>query len=84
MEVEYNTLSTACKDIFLLIALVMELGTALGLPNSSSSNLHIRIHEDNVGAMALAKLEPGRMTPQSKHNAIKYDWFCELISKPEN
>eukprot|EP00804_Cyclotella_cryptica_P018714 CCRYP_007209-RC/>CCRYP_007209-RC protein AED:0.30 eAED:0.29 QI:0/0/0/1/0/0/2/0/483 len=40
----------------------------------------IKIHEDNVGALTLAGLEPRRMTPRSKHYAIKYHWFCEHVA----
>ncbi len=36
-------------------------------------------HEDNVGALALGKLEPRRMTPLSKHYGIKYHCFREHI-----
>ncbi len=47
-----------------------------------SAQMHIKIHEDNVGALILAKLEPCQMTPRSKHYAVKYHWFCEhLIPK---
>eukprot|EP00804_Cyclotella_cryptica_P013423 CCRYP_005165-RA/>CCRYP_005165-RA protein AED:0.47 eAED:0.47 QI:0/-1/0/1/-1/0/1/0/80 len=41
--------------------------------------MHIKIHEDNVGALTLASLEPQRMTPRSKHYAIKYHWFREHV-----
>ena len=30
---------------------------------------------DNVRALTLARLEPGQMTPRSKHYAVKYHWF---------
>ncbi len=44
--------------------------------------MHIKIHDDNnVGALALGKLEPRRMTPRSKHYAIKYHWFWEHIGR---
>ena len=45
--------------------------------------MHIKIHEDNVGTLILGKLEPRRMTPWSKHYAIKYHWFCKHIG-PQN
>ncbi len=45
--------------------------------------MHIKIHEDNIGALTLGKLEPRRMTPRSKHYAIKYHWFREQI-RPQN
>ena len=41
--------------------------------------MHVKIHEDNAGALLLGKLEPRRMTPRSKHYAIKYHWFREHI-----
>jgi hypothetical protein len=46
---------------------------------NENGNMHIKIHEDNVGALKLGKLEPQRMTPRSKHYAIKYHWFREHI-----
>ena len=33
------------------------------------------VHEDNTGCLKLAEMEPGRMTPRSKHYGIKYHWF---------
>ena len=41
--------------------------------------MHIKIHEDNAGALLWGKLEPCQMTPRSKHYAIKYHWFREHI-----
>jgi hypothetical protein len=45
--------------------------------------MHVKIHEDNVGALVLGKLEPCHMTPRSKQYAIKYHWFHEQIG-PRN
>ena len=33
------------------------------------------IHEDNMGALLLAQLEPGQNTPCSKFYALKLHWF---------
>jgi hypothetical protein len=33
------------------------------------------VWEDNNGALMLTNLEAGRMTPRSKHYAVKYHWF---------
>jgi hypothetical protein len=82
MEAEYVALSTACKDLIPVVGIIRDLSA--GLDNTFSSKLHIKIHEDNVGALTLANLEPRRMTPRSKHYAIKYHWFREYISKKEN
>lgn len=82
MEAEYVALSTACKDLLPLIHTMRELCIAVGLPKSFGANMHIKIHEDNVGALTLSQLEPKRMTPRSKHYAIKYHWFREKIHDP--
>ncbi len=80
MEAEYIALSTACRDLFPLMDKLSELTSVLNLPFKPGSNMHVRIHEDNVGALTLGQLEPRRMTPRSKHYAVKYHWFCEHIS----
>ena len=83
MEAEYIALSTACRDLFPLMDKLVEITTILDLPFAAGSNMHIRIHEDNAGALVLGKLEPRRMTPRSKHYAVKYHWFREHLS-PRN
>ena len=80
MEAEYIALSTACRDLFPLIDKLVELTTVLSLPFTSGSKMHIRIHEDNAGALILGNLEPRWMTPPSKHYAVKYHWFHEHLS----
>ncbi len=40
------------------------------------------MHEDNIGALTLGRLEPRGMTPRSKHYAIKYHWFREKVADP--
>jgi hypothetical protein len=82
MEAEYVALSTACKDLLPLVTVIRELSAAVGLSDSFSSNIHCKVHEDNVGALTLARLEPRRMTPRSKHYAIKYHWFREKVADP--
>ena len=62
MEAEYIALSTACKDLLPIVDLVKEIGTTFGLPVGDSSNMHVRIHEDNVGALTLGNLEPRCIT----------------------
>jgi hypothetical protein len=84
MESEYYALSTACKDLIPVVAMVRELSKAVGLDDDFISKLHIKIHEDNSGALALANLEPNRMTPRSKHYAIKYHWFREYVFDKAN
>ncbi len=81
MEAEYVSLSTSCQDLFPVIDITKEICLIFNdrLVINENANMHIKIHEDNVGALELGKLEPRRMTPCSKHYAIKYHWFREHI-----
>jgi len=63
-----------------LINISKEICSALLLDPPVSAQMHIKIHEDNVGALILAKLELRRMTPRSKHYAVKYHWFREHLA----
>jgi hypothetical protein len=83
MEAEYIALSTACRDLFPLMDKLTELTNVLNLPFVPGPNIHVRIYEDNAGALILGKLEPRRMTPRSKHYAVKYHWFREHLI-PQN
>ncbi len=82
MEAEYVALSASCCDLFPLIDISKEICPALLVDPPVSAQMHIKIHVDNVGALILAKLEPRRMTPRSKHYAVKYQWFCEHLIPP--
>ena len=53
-EAKYIALSRACKDLLPLIAVIRELSAAVGLDASFTSNIHCKVHEDNVGALTLA------------------------------
>ena len=67
MESEYIALITSCKDLSPPVDLIKELGGCLGISVSDSSNLHIKIHDDNIGALTLSKLGTRQMTLRSKH-----------------
>jgi hypothetical protein len=81
MEAEYVALSTSCHDLFPLIDITNEFCSIfhVGLIFQKRADLHIKMHEDNIGVLAFRKLEPRRMTPRSKHYAIKYHWFWEHL-----
>ncbi len=83
MEAEYVALSTLCQNLFPLINLTNKLCAALQVKMHTETQMHIKIDKDNVGVLTLGKLEPRRMTPRSKHYAVKYHWFREHIS-PRN
>ena len=72
MESDYIALSTVCKDLMPNVDLVKEIGTMCGLLVGDLSNMHARVHKDNVGALTLGNREPRHMTLRSTHYAIKY------------
>ncbi|EJK72543.1 hypothetical protein THAOC_05917 [Thalassiosira oceanica] len=45
----------------------------------NETNMQVSIHEDNAGALILAKTLPPGFTPRSKHYAVKTIWFREQI-----
>ncbi len=51
MESEYVAMISACKDIFPIMDLVKEIVPVFDLPVNDKSRFHVRIHEDNVGAL---------------------------------
>ena len=83
MEAEYNALSMALKELLPLKRLVETVAGAVQLPVQDKILMRVTVWEDNTGALTLANLEPGRMTPRSKHYGVKYHWFCEHL-KPNN
>ena len=75
MESKYIALSTACRDLLPLQDLVNELKTFHALEALFPTSVSSTIWEDNVGALTLANMDLPRMTPRSKHIAVKYHWF---------
>jgi hypothetical protein len=51
------------------------VAAAIDLPVRDMAQMHVKIHEDNAGALKLAKLEYPRMTPRTKWYGVKYHWF---------
>jgi hypothetical protein len=56
----------------------------MGLPDEKLAVIKTKtvVHEDNSGALTLAKLDPGQSTPTSKFFNLKYHWFREQL-KPK-
>ncbi len=75
MEAEYNALSMTMRQVLPLQQLIKEIWTSIGLEDKAIIKLNTTVYGDNVGALTLAKLEPGRMTPQSQFYGVKYHWF---------
>jgi Reverse transcriptase (RNA-dependent DNA polymerase) len=79
MESEYIALSESMKQLLIVKRLVVAISHAVQLNPETVSQIWTTIFEDNSAALTLANLEPPRMTPRSKHFAIKYHWFHEHL-----
>jgi hypothetical protein len=75
MQAEYNALSTCMRDFLPFKRLVDAVSCSIGISEGTLTSFLVTVWEDNIGALTLANLEPGRMTPRSKFYAIKYHWF---------
>jgi hypothetical protein len=58
-------------------SLFQEVGTALNLKCATPTILHSTVFEDNNGALALATSP--KVTPRTKHIAVKYHHFLSKI-----
>jgi Reverse transcriptase (RNA-dependent DNA polymerase) len=76
LESEYIALSTAIQELIPLRRILQEVGTAL---SSQPSIIRSTCFEDNNGALGLV-LTP-RMTPHTKHIAVKYHFFKSMIGE---
>jgi hypothetical protein len=75
MESEYIALAIAMRDLLPFKRLFLAVAHGIGLDKSKTTTFKTTVWEDNLGALTLARMEPGRMSPTSKHYAIKYHWF---------
>ena len=75
MEAEYIALSAGMKELLPMKFLVQEVCKGVGLDPEHVATIHSTVWEDNSACLTLANLEPPRMTPRSKHIAVKYHWF---------
>ena len=71
MESEYTALSQACQAAIPLLAVIDCATEGLNFTKREKLTFVATIHEDNMGALVLAKLEPGCHTPPLKFYAKK-------------
>ena len=81
MEVEINTLSCCCRELFPLMNMVGEVRKTVGMATKDMTSMYVSMHEDNAGALILAKTLPPKCTHWSKYYATKTVWFREEMSK---
>ena len=81
MQTEVIALAACCQELMPIIDMVHVVGTVVGLTQSENTKMHVRIHEDNAGALVLAQTLPPQFTPASEHYAVKTHWFCEKCTE---
>jgi hypothetical protein len=80
MEAKIIALLVCCRDLFPIIDMVESVTSSMKLPIRETT-MKLSVHDDNSGALVLAKTLPPQFTPRSKHYAIKTIWFHEEIHK---
>jgi hypothetical protein len=81
MEAEYNALSYSMRSVLPFQQTVKAIARGVCLNEVRVTNFRTTVWEDNAGALTLANMESGRITPRSKHYATKYHW-CRSHLKP--
>ena len=71
MQAEVIALAACCRELMPIIDMIEEIGKAVGLTSTEQTKMHVRIHEDNAGALILAQTLPPQVTPRSKHYPVK-------------
>jgi hypothetical protein len=64
--------------------LVKTAAKGAGFPPERLAAFKTAICEDNVGALMLAKLEPGGCTPRSEHCAADQDTLVQILSEAKS
>jgi hypothetical protein len=73
LEAEYIALSQAMRDLLPMRRLAKEVSVSLGLPSDYAATMKSTVFEDNNGALGLATAP--KMTPRTRHIAVKYHFF---------
>ncbi len=80
MEAKIIALAACMREHIPIMDMVQSLADAMGIP-AGNVNMRVSVHEDNMGALVLAKTLPPQFTPRSKYYATKTIWFREEIHK---
>ena len=79
LEAEYIALSSSMRELIPMRRLLGEIGKHLDLGFYEATMVHSKVFEDNAGALVLAKSP--KLTPRTKHIAVKYHWFRDQIGE---
>jgi hypothetical protein len=83
MESEYTALSMALRGAITLIEVTTAINNGLKFTTTRLLTFKATVHEDNMGALRLSQLEPGRNIPRSKFYALKLHWFRSCLKPRE-
>ena len=78
-EAEYIALSQSLRDLIPMRRLLQEATKGLNLTVRPTAKLYSTVFEDNNGALSIANSP--RMSPRTKHIAIKYHHFRNNIGE---
>ncbi len=80
MEAESISLACSYRELFPIIDMTNSLGEAIRM-SIGDTTINSSIHENNAGALVLARTLPPQFTPCSKFYTAKTVWFREEINK---
>jgi hypothetical protein len=83
MMAEYYALSSSMREVLPLRQVLQTVGRGMGLSETSLTTFKTTVWEDNAGALALAKLDPGQHTSRSRHFDVKTHWFRSKLKGNE-
>lgn len=78
-EAEYIALSQSMRELLPMKRLLAEVTSKMSMPHEHQAHLHSTVFEDNNGALSLANSP--KMSPRTKHIAVKYHFFKTHINK---
>ena len=78
MHAEYIALSTGMRELIPVKNTLEHICEVFKISRDAKTQL-IKVWEDNEGTLKLANSPLVKVTPQSKHFAIKYHWFREKL-----
>lgn len=80
MHAEYIALSSGMRELLPVRNVFYDVCRGLNIDLPESTKV-LKVFEDNEGAQKLASSPVARITPHSKHFAIKYHWFREKLDE---
>ena len=78
-EAEYIAMSQGMRDLIPLRTMLQELIASLNLNGNGNATDNSTVFEDNNGAIKTA--ESPKLTPRTKHIAVKYHFFKSHIGR---